>query len=171
MSETTGTDLTAPAREFTVTRRFDASRHTVYRAWTEPEHLEWFLNPEQPRPDDPIEVDLRVGGAWRLRMVIDEETDYLTGGVYLEIVPDERLVFAWGAVGGWPELGDGVIGRAGSVPIATIELADVAGGGTEMTATLALPEHFSDAEARRWLDLGIESGWRQTIDRLTPAPA
>ena len=30
-------------------------------------------------------------------MVIDESNAYFTGGVYLEIVPDERLVFSWGA--------------------------------------------------------------------------
>ena len=37
-------------------------------------------------------------------MVISESTDYITGGVYREIVADEKLVFSWGASGGWPEL-------------------------------------------------------------------
>ena len=66
-------------REFTIRRHFGASRRALYRAWTEPAHLTWFFNPDQRRPDEPIEVDLRVGGAWRLRMVLDEQTDYLTG--------------------------------------------------------------------------------------------
>ena len=37
-------------------------------------------------------------------MVIDRRPVYQTGGVYLEIVPDQQLVFAWGATDGWPAL-------------------------------------------------------------------
>jgi len=33
-------------------------------------------------------------------MVISESTAYPTGGVYREIVRDEKLVFSWGAEGG-----------------------------------------------------------------------
>ena len=73
-------------------------------AWTDPDQLEWYYNPAQPIPDEPIELDLRVGGVWRQRMVIDEDTAYYTGGVYREIVPGRSLVFAWGATGGWPAL-------------------------------------------------------------------
>jgi uncharacterized protein YndB with AHSA1/START domain len=91
-------------RSFTLTWTLDAPPETVFGAWTDPARLGWFYNPEQPIPDEPIELDLRVGGAWRQMMVIDEGTSYFTGGVYREIVPNERLVFAWGATDGWPEL-------------------------------------------------------------------
>jgi uncharacterized protein YndB with AHSA1/START domain len=37
-------------------------------------------------------VDLRVGGAWRLKMVIDDDSEHFTGGMYLDIVPEEKLV-------------------------------------------------------------------------------
>ena len=155
-------------REFTIRRHFAASRRALYRAWTEPAHLTWFFNPDEPRPDEPIEVDLRVGGAWRLRMVIDEHTDYLTGGVYREIVPHRRLVFAWGAVGGWPDLAEGI----DDVPVVTVDFDDAEGdgrdGGALMTVTVTLPAHFADADARRWLDYGIEGGWRDTMARLVP---
>ena len=49
---------------FTVDRVLNAPRETVYRAWTEPEHLTWFFNPGHPT-DVPTTVDLRVGGQWR----------------------------------------------------------------------------------------------------------
>ena len=71
---------------FTVDRVLNAPRETVYRAWTEPEHLTWFFNPGHPT-DVPTTVDLRVGGQWRQHMVVDAETDYITGGIYLELVP------------------------------------------------------------------------------------
>ena len=153
---------TRTQRAITVNRHFDAPPSAVFRAWTEPENLEWFLNPEQPRPDQPIEVDLRVGGAWRVPMVIDVETSYTTGGIYLEVVPDRRLVFAWGAVDGWPKLDPENL-HAG--PIGTVELVD-AGGGTDATFTLTLPDHLSEPEAQHWLDLGVAEGWRMTMERL-----
>lgn len=151
-------------REITVRRHFDVPAAAVFRAWTEPEHLEWFLNPEQPRPAQPIEVDLRVGGAWRVPMVIDDETSYTTGGIYLEIVPDRRLVFAWGAVDGWPKLDPADL-TAG--PIGTVDLVETP-SGTDATLSLTLPDHLSDEAAQHWLDLGIRQGWTDTMARLTP---
>ncbi|GAA1983202.1 SRPBCC domain-containing protein [Microbacterium pumilum] len=153
---------TEVVHEFAVSRWFDAPPSAVFRAWTDPAELEWYLNPEQPRPPQPIEVDLRVGGAWRVPMVIDAETDYITGGIYLEIVTDERLVFAWGAVDGWPKL-DLADLEAG--PIATLDLLE-RDGGTEATLTVRLPEHLSAPEVQRWLNLGIRQGWTQTFERL-----
>ena len=92
------------SRELTFTWSLDATRGEIFRAWTDPSQLDWFYNDNQPIPDDAIELDLRVGGVWRQTMVIDEDTSYVTGGVYREIVPDEKLVFSWGATDGWPEL-------------------------------------------------------------------
>jgi len=158
----TDTTMTEATREFAITRWFDAPRSTVFRAWTEPAEMEWYLNPEQPRPEQPIEVDLRVGGAWLVPMVIDAETDYITGGVYLEIVQDEKLVFAWGAVDGWPKLD---LDDLEAGPVASLELVD-RDGGTDATLTVRLPAHLSAPEVRHWLNLGIRDGWTQTFERL-----
>jgi uncharacterized protein YndB with AHSA1/START domain len=149
-------------REISIRRHFDAPPSAVFRAWTDPDHLGWFLNPEQPRPEQPIEVDLRVGGAWRVPMVIDAQTAYTTGGIYLELERDRRIVFAWGAVDGWPELDPENLGAG---PVGTVELVDAA-GGTDATFSLTLPDHLSEAAAQRWLDLGIREGWTMTIARL-----
>jgi uncharacterized protein YndB with AHSA1/START domain len=158
-------------REFTLSWTLDAPAAQVFRAWTDPEHLQWFYNDGQPIPSDPIEVDLRIGGVWRQRMVIDERTDYVTGGVYREIVRDERLVFSWGATGGWPELDPE---RPDESPLVTVSLAEV-GGRTEMSVHVRLPEGLSKEQSEEWLALGIRDGWRDTVDRLaarlTRAPA
>lgn len=153
-------------REIVVTRTFAVPRAAVFRAWTVPSELEWFLNPEQPRPRQPIEVDLRVGGAWTVPMVIDEDTSYTTGGIYLEIVPDERIVFAWGAEDGWPKL-DRADLTAG--PVATLVFEDLDGDpeASRATMTLALPDTMAEEEAREWLAKGIGNGWRMTVERLT----
>ena len=103
-------------REFTLSWTLDAPRAQVYRAWTDPDHLGWYYNDHQPIPNEPIEVDLRVGGVWRQRMVIDDSTTFVTGGIYREIVEDERLVFTWGATDGWPKIDPGASTRARSSP-------------------------------------------------------
>lgn len=141
-------------RTITITRILNAPREFVFRAWTEPENLTWFFNPVQT-PTTPTTVELIPGGAWRQHMVIDDETEYMTGGIYLEIVPPERLVFAFGAVDGWPAIDPDSLE---SGVIATIILDEVDANTTEMTATIVAPEsHWHPA---------MEAGWRQTLDRL-----
>jgi len=150
------------SRELTFTWSLDASRGEIFRAWTDPSQLDWFYNDNQPIPDEPIELDLRVGGVWRQTMVIDEDTSYVTGGVYREIVPDEKLVFAWGATGGWPELDPE---RLDESPLVTVALSE-SGGRTQMTLCMELPENLSRRQLEEWWTLGIQDGWRITVDRL-----
>ena len=92
-----------------------------------------------PVPAEPIELDLRVGGVWRQQMVISESTAYPTGGVYREIVRDEKLVFSWGAEGGWPELDPT---RPEDSPLVTVLLAQD-GARTAMTVTVELPANMT----------------------------
>jgi uncharacterized protein YndB with AHSA1/START domain len=150
------------SRELTFTWTLEATPAEVFQAWTDPDQLEWFYNDSQPIPDDPIELDLRVGGVWRQRMVINESTDYVTGGVYREIVPDEKLVFAWGATDGWPELDPE---RLDESPLVTVSLSEV-GGRTQMTLCMELPANLSPEQVEEWFSLGIRDGWRTTVDRL-----
>jgi len=53
--------------EILITREFDAPRHLVYRAWTTPELItRWWAGDHGEVTS--VEVDLRVGGAWRYVM-------------------------------------------------------------------------------------------------------
>ena len=154
---------TDPARhDFTLTWTLDAPREQVFRAWTDAEHLGWYYNDQQPIPDEPIKVDLRVGGVWRQRMVIDDTTNFVTGGIYREIVEDERLVFTWGATDGWPKIDPE---RLDESPLVTVTLSQIS-GKTEMTVHVELPASISEAEVHDLLSLGIQNGWHDTVDRL-----
>jgi uncharacterized protein YndB with AHSA1/START domain len=156
------TNIETVRRDFALTWTLDAPRGQVFRAWTDPAHLEWFYNDRQPIPSEPIELDLRVGGVWRQGMVIDESTAYVTGGIYREIVPDEKLVFAWGATGGWPELDPEHLEESPQVTVTFSQLD----GRTEMTVHVELPASLSETQAQEWLAMGIRDGWRDTVDRL-----
>lgn len=87
-----GATVTTPSdTQILITREFDAPRHLVYRAYTEPALIRrwWHAN----RGDvESIEVDLRVGGRWRYEMTAKGGFRFFFVGEYREIVPDERLV-------------------------------------------------------------------------------
>ncbi len=156
------TDADHTRRDFTLTWTLDAPPAEVFRAWTDPDHLQWFYNDSTPIPSEPIELDLRVGGAWRQTMVIDESTAYVTGGVYREIVRDEKLVFAWGATDGWPKLDPDHLDEG---PLVTVTFSHV-DGRTEMTVHVELPASLSEERVQEWWSMGIRNGWRVTVDRL-----
>ena len=154
---------TATDRGFTLTRTLNAPRAAVWRAWTDPAELAWFLNPESPAPAEPISVDLRVGGAFRVHMIVSDELDYMTGGIYREIVPIERLVFEWGAVDGWPRLDPA---NPDDAPLTTLTFTELGPRSTEFALTVSFPDSMSRALADEWLTTGMRDGWGMTIDRL-----
>jgi uncharacterized protein YndB with AHSA1/START domain len=84
--------VTLPADDqILITREFDAPKHLVYRAWTEPDLVRrwWTANRGEMTV---AEIDLRVGGTWRYVMVADGGVEVAFHGEYREIVPNERIV-------------------------------------------------------------------------------
>ena len=74
-----------------ITREFDAPRDLVYRAYTTPELIErWWAGGRGEVTS--VEVDLRVGGAWRYAMRANEGFEVAFHGEFREIVPNERIV-------------------------------------------------------------------------------
>ena len=55
-------------RQILITREFNAPKHLVYRAVTEPELVKRWWNAKRGEVTV-AEIDLRVGGAWRYAMV------------------------------------------------------------------------------------------------------
>ena len=72
-------DALQAVRDFTLTRHFDAPRREVFRAFVEPEHMQhWWA----PRGFTMLScaLDLREGGAWRMRIKSDA-----TGAIQTEV--------------------------------------------------------------------------------------
>lgn len=84
--------VTLPTDEqILITREFDAPAHLVFRAWTTPELVtRWWAG--QRGEVTSVEIDLRVGGAWRYVMVANGGFEVAFHGEYLEIVPNQRIV-------------------------------------------------------------------------------
>jgi uncharacterized protein YndB with AHSA1/START domain len=92
MADSRTATVTLPTDEqILITRQFDAPRHLVYRAWTTPDLVRRWWSGHRGEMTV-VEMDLRVGGAWRYAMVADGGFEVAFHGEYREIVPDERLV-------------------------------------------------------------------------------
>jgi uncharacterized protein YndB with AHSA1/START domain len=76
-------------------------------------------------------------------------------------VPDEKLVFAWGATNGWPDLD---LERLDDSPQVTVTLSQE-DGRTEMTVHVELPASLPDDGVPEWWSM-FSDGMRVTVDRL-----
>ena len=80
----------------TLTRRFRARPEKVWAAWTDPEKLiAWFCTSKAKPGSFRAALDVRVGGRYRISFDMESGEHSEVGGVYREVVPNERLVFSW----------------------------------------------------------------------------
>ena len=79
----------------TLKRRLNASPEKVYAAWTDPQKItRWFAPSSVKAGTERASIDARIGGRFRISFSTDDEY-YQVGGVYREVVPNQRLVFSW----------------------------------------------------------------------------
>jgi uncharacterized protein YndB with AHSA1/START domain len=143
-------------RTIVITRVFDAPRALVFKAWTDPTHVaQWwgpkgFTNPA-------CEMDLRVGGAFRLHMRGPDGATYPCTGTYREIAEPERIVYAGEAEDGHP-CGAGLPPRS----LVTVTFAE-RDGKTTVTIHTRL-QTVADRDAA--VKMGFDTGWASSLDRL-----
>jgi uncharacterized protein YndB with AHSA1/START domain len=100
-------------RELVVTRIVNGPLHIVYKAWTTADLFrQWWVPRSYGLHLLSCEMDVRVGGEYRL-VFRHEESTMAFFGVYVEVIPDSRLVWT-------NEEGDGVT-------VTTVTFADVDG--------------------------------------------
>ncbi len=126
------TDTTATLgseRELVLTRLIDAPRHKLYRAWTEPALLKQWFAP-LPWTTPAAELDVRPGGANLVVMRGPDGNEFPNRGVYLEVVPNERLVFTDAFTEAW---------KPSEKPFMTVILTFEDAGGEGGAARRATP--------------------------------
>ena len=80
-----------------LTRTYAAPREAVFRAWTEPEALKQWFGPSDEFTTPIAEVDLRVGGRYRIGMKHPkEEHPHIAAGVYRGVRPPAKLLLRCG---------------------------------------------------------------------------
>ncbi len=82
-------------RELVVTRTFNAPPSMVYRAWSQPELFQrWWVPKSTPGVSlVSCQMDVRTGGRYRLEFGAGGSDTMAFYGKYLEVVPNERIVW------------------------------------------------------------------------------
>ena len=84
----------ASEREVVVTRTFNGPVRIVFQAWTTPElFMCWWAPKSLGVPMIACEMDVRTGGGYRVAFGHDAASAMSFYGKYLEVVPNERLVW------------------------------------------------------------------------------
>jgi uncharacterized protein YndB with AHSA1/START domain len=141
-------------RELVLTRLINAPREKVYRAWTDPEILKQWFAPK-PYTTPVVEIDVRPGGSAYFVMRGPDGKDLPNHGVYLEVVPNERLVSTDAYVKAW---------EPSEKPFMTLILTfEDEGGKTRYTARV---RHWTVADRETHEKMGFHEGWGLCTDQL-----
>ena len=150
--------LTLPSdREIAFTRIFEWPCHLLFEIWTKPEHVRHWWGCAGSTLTV-CKIDLRLGGAWRFVLRMNDGSDHPFQGVYREIVPAERLVYT--------ECYD--VPSIGSPEWLTTITFEEFGGKTKLTNSLL---HASSEARDGHLQAGMEAGMVQTLNRLAERAA
>ncbi|MEH3125817.1 SRPBCC family protein [Agrobacterium cavarae] len=141
--------------ELVLMREIDAPREKIFRAWTDPELLkQWFC--PKPWGVSHAELDVRSGGSSVIVMngpngeVVDNR------GVYLEVVPNEKIVFTDAFKTAWVP---------SEKPFMTgIVLLEPLGDGK--TKYTAMARHWTEEDKKTHEAMGFHEGWGAATDQL-----
>ena len=143
-----------PNTDLSFTRTLAAPRQLIWDCWTMPKHIPQFFIPAPNRVTS-VDIDLRVGGRFNTTFDVDG-TVMDNKGVYLEVVPGEKLVFTDTYTEGWKPAAEPFM-------TAILLLADAPGGGTTDTATA---RHRSAETCKQHRDMGFFDGWGTVATQL-----
>lgn len=143
-----------PGTDLILTREIAAPRALIYACWTTPEHLvHWFV----PKPNrvTACELDVRPGGRCNTTFEV-EGILHENHGVYLEVIPNEKLVFTDTYTEGWKPAAEPFM-------TAILTFEDAGKGRTRYTA---VARHRTKDAADTHRQMGFYDGWGTVADQL-----
>jgi len=153
MTHRSNSDSKFPNRDLTILREIDAPRELVFESWVNSRHLAKWWGPEG-FSNPGCELDVRPGGAIRIDMQSPDGTVYPMGGFYEEIKKPERLVFSSSALDG-----------LGHPLFDVLNTVSFENRGDKTGLTVQAQVLRTTEEGSPYLD-GMETGWKQSLDRL-----
>ena len=145
MSDTNNLD----SRTLSLKRTFHAPIQLVWEAWTQAEHIAQWWGPKG-MDIDVIEHDFRVGGKWKYSMPMPDGNEFISEGVYSEIVEHEKIISS----ANFRPMTEGVEIQA---------LFEENGDKTEFTFNVV---HPTEAYCKQQEEMGFYNGWGSVFDRL-----
>jgi len=146
-------------RELLLTAVIDAPPEKLFAAWTQPELMtKWFA--PKPWETPRATTDVRPGGSCNITMRGPDGTEFDNPGVYLEVVPNQRIVTTDAYTAAWVP---------SEKPFMTLILTfEDLGGKTKYTARLL---HWTKEDCDSHEKMGFHEGWpicaQQLADLVT----
>ena len=138
------------AHELSIERLMDAPVAAVWRAYTD--HLnEWFCPP--PWRAELIEMDLRAGGRSAITMYGPDGEVMPNEGVYLEVIPERRIVFTDAFAQGWNPAGPFMVGGFEFEPEG------------DKTRYRGWARHWTAEAKTQHEAMGFEAGWGKVAEQ------
>jgi uncharacterized protein YndB with AHSA1/START domain len=143
-------------REIVMSRVFEAPRDLVYDAYTKPELVKRWLGVFGGWTLPVCEIDLRIGG--RFRFVWRKEgAEMGMGGVYRELVPNEKIVSTEKFDDPWYE-GEG---------LGTVTFVERAGKTTMTQTILYMSKETRDAVLKSPMESGVAQSYNKLAEILS----
>ncbi len=143
-----------PKLDLVLERDVDVPVELVWKAWTTPASLkEWFV--PKPWSITNVEIDLRPGGVFATTMRSPDGEEFPNVGCYLEVVPNQRLVFTDTLLPGY---------RPSAKPYfsAVLELTPNGNG----TRYKAIAIHGDEANRKSHEEMGFHDGWGTVVTQM-----
>lgn len=130
-------------------RILNAPIQLVWDAWTQPAHIAAWWGPKGMETKI-LEHDFRVGGTWKYAMTMPNGQDFISEGIYAEIVELEKIVSS----ADFKPMTEGVIISAAF---------EAVGEKTSFTFQVI---HATEAYKKQQEQMGFEKGWGSAFARL-----
>ena len=139
-------------RSIVLPRIIHAPRDLVFLAWTDPVHIARWWGPHGFR-SVVRQMDVRVGGQFRICMVGPDGAEYPIKGLYRQIVEPQRLVYT----DDWDDE------RAPQPSEVTVDFAEVGPEETLLTVAIVFPGRSEREHAQAQ---GLVPGWSDSFERV-----
>ncbi len=142
-------------RELILVRETDVPAGKLYDGWTQPGLIvQWFT--PKPWSTTTCEMDLRPGGTCKTTMRSPEGEEFPNVGLFLEIVPNEKIVFTDGYLPGWEP-------NANPFFTAIVTFETLPSDKTRYTARAL---HWTKEACEKHAAMGFMEGWGKAFDQL-----
>ena len=136
-------------RTLTIEKSLKAPIALVWEAWKQPEHISQWWGP-MGMETTVLEHNFNVGGTWKYSMHMPGKGNFITEGVYSEIVEFERIV----TTADFKPMTEGVVLQA---------LFEADGNNTKFTFNVI---HKTEEYCKQQEEMGFYNGWGSVFNRL-----
>ena len=133
----------------------DAPAEKLYRGWTEPALMKQWFAPK-PWTTPKVDNDVRAGGRANVTMANAEGQEFPNNGIYLEVVPNQKIIFTDAFTEGWKPAGRPFF-------VGEVTFTDLGNGKTKYRA---VARHWTEEAKHEHEAMGFHGGWEMCARQL-----